>query len=67
MAYRHFEGLQGARGRIGDGVGVVRLPLQTVVSLTVSQVSNGQELHWALARGWGSCEVVLRAEASGLH
>jgi len=35
--------------------------------LTVTQVSNGQELHRALPIHWGCCEVVLGTEVAGLH
>ncbi len=66
-AHLNFEGSKGARGGVGDGVGVVRFPLQAGVGLTVAQVSNGQELHRALPIHWGCCEVVLGTEVAGLH
>ena len=65
--HSHFEGGEGARGGGSDGVGVIGLPLQAHVSLTVAQVSNGEELHRALAICWCCCEVELLAEACGLQ
>ena len=66
-AHLNFEGSKGARGGVGDGVGVVRFPLQAGVGLTVAQVSNGQELHRALPIHWGCCEVVLGTKVADLH